>query len=281
MPHVRSDRPSRPPAARRSRVRRAVAAGTWSAPRDGATHGFATLDVTGAEEWCRGLAGVTLTHVLGCAVALGLRAAPDLNSRVVLGRVRPRESIDVAYVVDVGRGADMTAVCVRGAEAKGPRRTAREVLAGAREIRRGRDRDFGRAARVAGRVPAPLVRPGMAVAGFVTGGLGRAFPPLGLRAHPFGSALVSAIGPWDLERAIPPVAPFARLGLVLVLGTVGWRPWVVEGEVRPRRAVDVGMTIDHRLADGAQIGTFAAVVRAAVERPWEAWPTDAAAPPAA
>ena len=269
-----SDRTRRPRTASRSRVRTAVAAGTWSAPRDGATHGFASLDVTEAERWCAGLAGVTLTHVLGAAVALGLEAAPDLNSRVVLGSVRRRPSVDVAYVVDIGRGRSMSAVCVRDAPSKTPRAIAREVLAGARAIRRGTDPVFGRATRVAARVPEPLVRPGMAAAGFVTGGLGRRFAPLALPAHPFGSALVSAIGPWGLERAIPPLAPFARLGLVLVLGRVAARPWVVDGAVVPRRIVDVGVTVDHRLADGAQIGAFAAVVRSAVERPWETWPTD-------
>ena len=255
----------------RSRVRNALAMGTWSAPRDGVAHLFVSADVTDAEAWCAERPGVTLTHVLGSAVAAGLVVTPDLNSRVVLGRVRRRAAIDVSYVVDVGRGADMTALCVRAADAKSPRDAARELLSGVRAIRRGRDPQFARATRVAARVPGVLVRPGMAAAGFVTGGLGRPLRPLRLGAHPFGSALVSSVGPWGLERVLPPAAPFARLGFVLVLGAPVWRPAVVEGRVCPRRLVEVGMTIDHRLVDGAQVGAFTQVMRAALERPWERW----------
>lgn len=255
----------------RSRVRNGLAVGTWAAPRDGVAHLFVAADVTDAEAWCADRPGVTLTHLLGSAVAAGLVVAPDLNSRVVLGRVRRRAEIDVSYVVDVGRGSDMTALCVRRADTKSPRDTARELLAGARAIRRGDDPQFSRATRVASRVPGALVRPGMAVAGFVTGGLGRPFGPLHLPAHPFGSALVSSVGPWGLERVLPPAAPFARLGFVLVLGAPGWRAAVVDGHVRARRVVDVGMTIDHRLVDGAQVGAFTEVMQAALERPSERW----------
>ncbi len=214
-------------------------------------------------------------------LARALAAAPEANARVVLGAVRRRPAVDVSYVVDIGRGRDMTAACVRDADRKSPRQTAREVFAAARAARRGADEAFGRSRAVAGRVPSMFVRPGMALAGFVAGGLGRRVPGLRLPAHPFGSALISSVEAWGVPRALPPLAPFVHLGLVVAVGAVAWRPWVCDGAVVPRRVVSIGVTFDHRLIDGALAGTMMRVVAAAVERPWEAWPDGGARPPAA
>lgn len=256
----------------RSPVRAAIARGTWGRPRDGVTHGLLDLDVTEAERWCAGQAGVGLVHVVGCAVARGLRDAPDANARIVLGGARRRPAIDISFVVDVARGADMGTVCVRDADAAAPRELARALFAGARALRRGEDGALGRARAVAERVPAPLLRAGMRVAGFVAGGLGRPVPGLRVPAHPFGSALVSSLEAWGVRRALPPLVPFAHLGLVVTVGAVAWRPRVHEGAVVPRRVAELGLTFDHRLADGAQIAALMARVAAAVERPWEEWP---------
>lgn len=269
-PPVRSDA--------RSRVRGAVARGTWGRPRDGVSHGWLELDVTEVERWCAQVAGVSLVHVVGAALARGLARVPDANSRVVLGAARTRERVDVSFVVDIARGRDMAAVCVRDADGKSPREVARELFAGARDIRRGRDDALGRARAVARHVPAPLLRVGMRAAGFVAGGLGWRVPGLRVPAHPFGSVLVSSLEAWDVPRALPPLVPFAHLGLVVTVGAAGWRPWVVDGEVVPRRLTEVGLTFDHRLVDGAQMATVIDVVRAAVQRPWEVWPQVAPAP---
>lgn len=256
----------------RSRVRSAVARGTWGRPRDGVTHGSIELDITEAERWCARAAGVGLVHVVGCALARGLGRVPEANSRVVMGAARTREQVDVSFVVDIARGRDMGAVCVRNADVKSPRDVARELFSGARDLRRGRDGALGRARAVAAHVPAPLLRVGMHVAGFVAGGLGRPVPWLRVPAHPFGSVLVSSLEAWDVPRALPPLVPFAHLGLVVTVGAASWRPWVVDGEVVPRRLIELGLTFDHRLVDGAQMGAMIGVVREAVQRPWELWP---------
>jgi hypothetical protein len=215
---------------------------------------------------------VSLVQVVGCALARGLTRVPDANSRVVMGAARPRDRVDVSFVVDISRGHDMGAVCVRDADLKTPREVARELFAGARDIRRGRDGALGRARTVAAHVPGPLLRVGMRMAGFIAGGLGLRVPWLRVPPHPFGSVMVSSLEAWDAPRALPPLVPFAHLGLVVTVGAASWRPWVVDGEVVPRRLIDIGLTFDHRLVDGAQMGAMIGVVRDAVERPWELWP---------
>lgn len=279
IPHHANGRAASRAAGRRSRAvamrlptRRAAAAGTWGRPRDGVTHGTLELDVTMLERWCAAQAGVGLVHVVGAAFALGLRAAPDANAHVRMGRVRLREDVDVGYVVDIGRGADMGCAVVRRADGRDPREHARQVFAQARSLRRGRDADFGRARALARVVPQPLLGLGMRLSGLIAGGLGRRVPLLRLPAHPFGSVMVSSVEAWGVHQALPPLIPFADLGMVAVVGAVAERPWVVDGAVVPRRVAQVGLSFDHRIADGAHIAALMSVARETLERPWEVWP---------
>lgn len=269
-----SHRPT--PTAGRSPERTRLAIAGWRAPHAGVAHAFLDLDVTAAEEWCRA-SGVTLTHLVGASVGRGLAAVPDLNARIVLGRARRRSGADVSFAVTIEDGRHLTAALVRDADAKHPREIARELFAAAREARRGGG-ELGRTLRVARRVPRVLLRPAIFVAGFVTAGLGLPLRPVGLQPHPFGSALVSAVGTLGVDRALAPLLPFARVGSVVTVGLPAWMPRVVDGEIVPRRVVELGVTIDHRLVDGAQAAALAAILRGTVERPWEIWPAVAGMP---
>jgi pyruvate dehydrogenase E2 component (dihydrolipoamide acetyltransferase) len=54
---------------------------------------------------------------------------------------------------------------------------------------------------------------------------------------------------------------------ILSVGRVVERPVVIDGRIRPRLQVDVGLTVDHRVADGADgarlLETFATILEAA------------------
>ena len=246
--------------------------GTWGAPRSGDVHVTVELEADRAERWCARQSGLTLTHVVGAAIARAIAAVPEANTFASLGRVRQRARVDVSYVVDVGRGHEMTAHRVENADRVTPRQLARELTGAARRIRRGDDRQFGRSTSLTRVAPGALTRLGMSVSGFIAGTLGRAVPGVGLDAHPFGSALVSSVAPWDLNHVAPPLIPFARLGVVAVLGAAGERAVVRGGEVVPARMADLVLTLDHRLMDGAHAGHLVALIRSAVENPASAWP---------
>lgn len=246
--------------------------GTWGAPRSGDVHVTVALQVGRAERWCAGQAGLTLTHVVGAALARGIAAVPEANTFASLGRVRQRGRVDVSYVVDVGRGYEMTAHRVENADRVPPRQLARELTAAARRVRRGDDPQFGRSRSLPRIAPGALTRLGMAVSGFIAGTLGRPVPGVGLDAHPFGSALLSSVAAWDLTHVAPPLIPFARLGVVAVLGAAEERAVVRAGEVVPARVADLVLTLDHRLMDGAHAGHLVAAVRSAAEDPASVWP---------
>lgn len=232
-------------------------------------YGLLELDVTDAERWWQEQAGVSVTHVVGAAVGRALVACPDANARVVAGRARQRPAIDVSFAVSIEKGDHLQAVCVRDADALSPREIAAELSGGLRDVLRSDTAPFRRAVRVADVVPGWLVRPGLWLVGLVTAGFGWSLPLLRVEAHPFGSALVTSVGQLGIEQGLAPVLPFARLGLVVAIGGVDWRPRVVNGDVVARRTLHVGVTIDHRLLDGAQAAEFNRALSAAITRPWD------------
>lgn len=257
----------------RTAARRRLAAATWSAPGDGLVHGFLDLDVTAAEPWCAAR-GVTLAHLVGCGLGRALAVVPDARSRVVAGRVVPRAAADVSFTVTVGLGADLRAVCVRGIDGKDPRTVAAEVQGGARRLLRGDDPQLGRAVALTGWLPGPLLRPALALAGLLANGFGWRVPFAGIEAHAFGSALVTAVDVLGLERGLAPLLPVARASTVACVGTPRARLERVHasGAIVERRYLDLGLTFDHRLVDGAQIAALTGRLRAVVERPWAEWP---------
>lgn len=255
---------------RRAVRRRRIAAASWRAPGSGLIHGFADLDVTAAEAWWHGLPGVTATHLAGCAVAQAVAACPDARGMVVAGRIRTRDTVDVSFVVDRD-GRDLSSVCVRNADRLDPTQLAEVLTPEAWETRHGHDRQLGRASSIVGGAPSPFRRAFLYGAGLWTSGVGRPLRPAKLEAHPFGSVIVSSVGMLGLDTGLAPLLPYARNAGTVVVGEVTWLPRVVQGEVVPRRVLRLGVTLDHRLVDGAQAALMARIVREKVEQPWQTW----------
>ena len=107
-------------------TRRKLAIATWSAPQEGNIYGKLTVDVTNALRYIddrREASGekVTITHLVGKAVANALAEAPDLNGRIVFGSFVPHETVDVTFLVVLDGGSDLAKVKVERADEKSPR----------------------------------------------------------------------------------------------------------------------------------------------------------------
>jgi pyruvate dehydrogenase E2 component (dihydrolipoamide acetyltransferase) len=57
---------------------------------------------------------------------------------------------------------------------------------------------------------------------------------------------------------------------ILGIGRIHPRPWVVDGEVVPRRIAQLSLVFDHRVCDGGVAGGFLRFVADAVEAPLQA-----------
>jgi 2-oxoisovalerate dehydrogenase E2 component (dihydrolipoyl transacylase) len=80
-----------------------------------------------------------------------------------------------------------------------------------------------------------------------------------------GTITVTNIGVFGMDFATPILNP-GEVGIV-AFGTVKQKPWVVDGEVRPRWVTTLGGSFDHRVVDGDVVSRYMADVASVIEEP--------------
>ena len=254
----------------RPSVRRKIAVATWRAPREGRLHARMAVDATAVLDYCRARTaehGVRVTPgvVVGMAFSRGVQEVPAFHHRVVFGRLVPFPSYDVAFAVDIGQGDDLAPTKVRAVDTKTVVEVARELESGAARLRARQDADYETTSGIAKAVPWFALRPVLAAASLLNGGIGvRAF---GQPAHPLGSMFVTNIGSFGLDEGYVAPVPLARVPLYVCVGAVNDAPMAVEGQVVVRPQVVMTATADHRLVDGAHAAQLARFVRRALADP--------------
>jgi pyruvate/2-oxoglutarate dehydrogenase complex dihydrolipoamide acyltransferase (E2) component len=258
-------------------VRRQIAVASWRAPRDGRIYARFAIDATPVLRYvdsARAATGqyVSVTSVVGAALGRTICDVPEVRARVVFGRIRPYETCDVGFAVDIGKGTDLAPVKVRNADQKTPAQIAQELSRGSDRLRVGKARGHSRSSAIVRHLPWWAHRPVLGVASVLVGGLG--VPALGQPAFPLGAAFVTNVGTFDLDEAFTSPVPFARVPLYLTIGALREAPMAVNGQVVVRPQLVIGATADHRLIDGAHAGQVAASMRELLadpkrlDKPW-------------
>jgi 2-oxoisovalerate dehydrogenase E2 component (dihydrolipoyl transacylase) len=80
-----------------------------------------------------------------------------------------------------------------------------------------------------------------------------------------GTITVTNIGVFGMDSGTPILNP-GEVAIV-ALGTIKQKPWVVDGEVRPRFVTTLGASFDHRVVDGDVASRFLADVASIIEEP--------------
>jgi len=80
-----------------------------------------------------------------------------------------------------------------------------------------------------------------------------------------GTITVTNIGVFGMDTGTP-ILNSGEVAIV-ALGTIKQRPWVVDGEVRPRFVTTLGASFDHRVVDGDVASRFLADVASVLEEP--------------
>jgi pyruvate dehydrogenase E2 component (dihydrolipoamide acetyltransferase) len=200
-----------------------------------------------------------VTHVVGAALARALMAVPEVQSRIVFGRIKPFESCDIGFAVDVQDGADLAPVKVRGVDQLTPLEVARKLTPKVASVRAGTDPAHSRSSSIVRHLPWWSLRPVLNTASLLVGGLG--IPAFGQPASPLGAFMVPL--------------PLARTPIYLAIGAVRDVPFAAEGSVVIRPQLVLVATGDHRIVDGAQAGRIVTVLRelladpARLDLPWQ------------
>ena len=253
---------------------RRLAVSAWAAPKDPTVYGIVEIDATETLSFLEELRArsgvkVTVTHLVGHAVARAIRARPEVNAIIRFGNLYQRETVDVFFQVAFEGGENLAGHKVERADEKSVVDIARELGEGAGKVRSGQAENVKTSKKFRA-IPAPLLGLIMKATTFATYDLGLDLTALGVPFDGFGSVMVTNVGGFGLSVGFPPIVPFARCPILLLVGEIQQRAVVKDGVVVARPVLPRGVTFDHRLLDGYQASVLAKAFRTVMEHPREA-----------
>jgi pyruvate dehydrogenase E2 component (dihydrolipoamide acetyltransferase) len=80
-----------------------------------------------------------------------------------------------------------------------------------------------------------------------------------------GTITITNVGSFGMDTGTPILNP-GEVAIV-AMGTIKQKPWIVDGEVRPRFVTTVSASFDHRIVDGDVASRFVADVASIIEEP--------------
>jgi pyruvate dehydrogenase E2 component (dihydrolipoamide acetyltransferase) len=267
---------------------RRVALSAWGSPRDPTAYGAVDLEATRALEAVRARSAetgvrITLTHLVGKALAGALAERPEMNGFVSRGELVLRDTVDVFFQVafferasseETGAAlrskrsdADLAGAKVARADEKSVEAIARELAEKAAMVRAKVDRNAQRGAKTLSRLPHRLVGAATRLGGYLSYDLGFDLSGAGIPHDAFGSCMVTNVGTFGIPLGFAPLLELSRVPLVVTLGAVETRPSVVGEHVVPRPRVQIGAAFDHRVFDAYQASGLVEHVRAAFADP--------------
>jgi pyruvate/2-oxoglutarate dehydrogenase complex dihydrolipoamide acyltransferase (E2) component len=252
---------------------RRMALHAWASPGDPSVYGTLEIDAAEARKKIaelRAASGkrVTITHLVGRAVALAIKERPEVNSIVRFGNLYRRDTIDVFFQVAFEGGEDLNGAKIARADEKSVLDIADELDAMAREVREKKALAV-KTARSFRVLPPALTGLALRATSFATYDLGLDLSRFGVPFDGFGTVMVTNVGGFGLSTGNAPLVPFSRCPIVLLVGEITDKPVVRDGVVVARPILPIGVTFDHRLMDGFQAAKMAARFKRLMENPAE------------
>jgi pyruvate dehydrogenase E2 component (dihydrolipoamide acetyltransferase) len=261
---------------------RKISVGMWKTPADPTIYGFETVDVSRLVPYLEEVSRVSGTKVGVAAYCAKLMATvfeeyPDLNVVMVGKKVHRRKTIDIFCQVAVGNEkasqADLSGIKLAEADKMDLVEIAKKLGSRAEDVRTGQDAEMEKTKSMVDVVPPWLMGGMLKVVDFLTFNVPFDLDKLGIRSDPFGSAMVTSVGQFNIKQGFAPLVPASRVPLVALPGVLHKAPFVTEnGDVEARDALTVSCTFDHRVYDGYQIGRIVDVIRDVLMYPTRYYP---------
>jgi pyruvate/2-oxoglutarate dehydrogenase complex dihydrolipoamide acyltransferase (E2) component len=236
-----------------------VAASSWDDVGDASIYGWLDIDATAMLAYVaevRKATGVhvTVTHLVGKAIALAFSEAPECNAYVSLGQLRRRSTVDVFFSVAVGDGKNLSGAKVERVDELTVPEIALSLTRTVERIRGRQDTDLQRSQSLLSSVPAPLLGAVMKVTAHAMYDLGIDLSWAGVPADPLGTVVVTNVGVLGVEQGFAPFMPQGRAAAMLTVGKIRDKVIAIDGQARVRPVLTLGGTFDHRVIDGFHLG---------------------------
>lgn len=257
---------------------RKIAMGSWATVGDPSVYGLLEIDMTNILSLIEKLKGeghkVGISEFVGRAAALVLKERPEMNGMLKRGRIYLRHSVNLFFQVNVpGDPADpvckatLLGLTIPDAETKGLLQINTELRDKARKVKSGEDKQMMTSVKNLTWLPWQLMRPVLNLASFLNYDLNLPLHLFGMPKDSFGSVMITNVGSLGIETAWAPLVPYTRVPLLLAVGSVRDRAWVVNGRVEVRPIMRIGCTFDHRFMDGVHAAAMSKLFNKYFENP--------------
>lgn len=248
---------------------RKVAMGTWKTAKDPSVYGIMEIDMQKTLEllpdYCKkNDIKITPAHLVGRAAAFCMKRRPEINGMIRGSRIYLRKNVSIFYQVNIpGEGTDkikkatLSGAILHEVEAMSTAEIAKALQEKADQIRQGKDKELAKNLNVFKFLPWWAAKYYLNIASFLIYGLNWDLSFLGIPKDPFGSLMITNVGSLGIDLALAPLCPYTRVPILLTLGSLQYKPWVVDGKVEVRPILPIGITFDHRLIDGIHASQMA------------------------
>jgi pyruvate/2-oxoglutarate dehydrogenase complex dihydrolipoamide acyltransferase (E2) component len=257
---------------------RKLAIGTWRTSYDPSVYGALTLRMEEAQRYLEAFRArtgrrLTVTHMIGRAVAAVFQEVPDANAILRGARLYLRKQVSVFFQVamqdpDTGE-IDLSGMVLRDVDKKSLVEIVDECDVRFAKVRARKDQELESSRSLMSRLPGALVHPMLRLTSFLSYELNVDLRRLGIPRDAFGSVMITNIGSLGLQEAYVPLVAYSRVPLLLAVGAIEDAPVVEDGKLVPAKVMKVCATFDHRILDGAHAAKMARTLRAWMERPFE------------
>jgi pyruvate dehydrogenase E2 component (dihydrolipoamide acetyltransferase) len=257
---------------------RKLAIGSWRTTYDPSIYGSLTLRMEQALAYMaafRAATGrhLTVTHMIGKAVAAVFAAMPDANAILRGNRLYLRKRTSIFFQVGspdpVTGEIDLSGMVLRDPATKSLVAIVDECTDRIAKVKDRRDRELEGTRSLLARLPAALVAPMLRMTSFLSYELNLDLRRLGIPRDAFGSVMITNIGSIGLEEAYVPLFPNSHVPLVLAVGAIDDAPVAENGTLVVGKVMKVCATMDHRILDGAHAAVMSRTLRAWFERPFD------------
>lgn len=235
---------------------RKISIGSWKIVGDSSVYGLFEINVDEIQKLIKKFneknnQKLTITHVIGKALAMAVNKNPDINSIVRWGKIYPRKSVDVFFHIAVdGDGKDLSGCVVREADKKSIPEILISISDRVKSLKAGDDKDYKKIKSLFNILPGVLLKPFVDLTGILLYRLNLWSPSMGVARDSFGSFMITNIGSIGLPLAIVPLPAYAHLPMIFCIGGIEEKPIASNGTVIIAPMLKCSLTFDHRLIDG-------------------------------
>jgi len=256
---------------------RRLSIANWKAPNDPTVYGSMSFDWTKGALFLDKLNAqsdikIPPTHFMAKTVALVLKKYPDLNGVIRWNKIYLRNTVDIFLQVAIddeksGGRPDLSGAKIDECDIKNLSQIALELKKKSESIRQKNDPQFKKTLNLIKIIPPFLLPWVIRMITFLIHDLRINRPSLGLVADPFGSAMVTSVGMLKVPPGYAPLVPISRVPLIICIGEILDKPWVVNKEVVVRPVLKVMITFDHRFMDGLKGSQMAHLLTDIISNP--------------